>query len=150
MARAVGSLGIGIESTIGTRDDLLAAGASEVYPGVAEFVDEPSWGGGRDEQRGRRAIVLADGAAPTRAQLDAAWPGWDAGIALVVAADGGARHATALGLRVDRWVGDGDSIDPDDLATWPPPAWRSGSRRTRTNPTRSWRSLPPSRRAPTP
>ena len=40
MARAVGSLGIGIESTIGTRDDLLAAGASEVYPGVAEFVEE--------------------------------------------------------------------------------------------------------------
>ena len=62
------------------------------------------------------ALILADGAAPTRAQLDAAWPGWDAGIALVVAADGGARHATALGLRVDRWVGDGDSIDPDDLA----------------------------------
>lgn len=63
------------------------------------------------------ALILADGAAPTRAQLDAAWPGWDAGIALVVAADGGARHATALGLRVDRWVGDGDSIDPGDLAT---------------------------------
>ena len=29
--------------------------------------------------------------APT---LDAAWPGWDEGLALVVAADGGARHAT--------------------------------------------------------
>lgn len=40
MARAVGSLGIGIESTIGTRDDLLAAGASVIYPGVAEFVDD--------------------------------------------------------------------------------------------------------------
>jgi phosphoglycolate phosphatase len=39
MARAVGALGIGIESTIGTRDDLIAAGASVVYPGVAEFVD---------------------------------------------------------------------------------------------------------------
>lgn len=39
MACAVGSLGIGIESTIGTRDDLFAAGASAVYPGVAEFVD---------------------------------------------------------------------------------------------------------------
>lgn len=39
MARAVGSLGIGIESTIGTRDDLIAAGAHVVYPGVAEFVD---------------------------------------------------------------------------------------------------------------
>jgi HAD superfamily hydrolase (TIGR01549 family) len=40
MARAVGSLGIGIESKFGTPDDLLAAGASAVYPGVAEFVDE--------------------------------------------------------------------------------------------------------------
>lgn len=40
MARAVGSLGIGIESTIGTREDLVAAGASAVYAGVAEFVDD--------------------------------------------------------------------------------------------------------------
>jgi len=61
-------------------------------------------------------MVLADGAAPTRAALDAAWPGWDDGVDLVVAADGGARHATALGLRLDNWVGDGDSIDPGDLS----------------------------------
>jgi phosphoglycolate phosphatase-like HAD superfamily hydrolase len=39
MARAVGALGIGIESSIGTRNELLAAGAAAVYPGVAEFVD---------------------------------------------------------------------------------------------------------------
>ena len=39
MARAAGALGIGIESTIGTRDDLIAAGAHVVYRGVAEFVD---------------------------------------------------------------------------------------------------------------
>ena len=39
MARSVGALGIGIESSIGSRAELLAAGASEVYPGVAEFVD---------------------------------------------------------------------------------------------------------------
>jgi len=64
---------------------------------------------------GLHAIVLADGAAPTRASLDAAWPGWDDEVGLVVAADGGARHATALELRLDRWVGDGDSIDPTDL-----------------------------------
>jgi len=57
-----------------------------------------------------RAIVLADGTAPGREQLDAAWPGWDSGIRLVVAADGGARLARPLGLRVDRWVGDGDSL----------------------------------------
>ncbi len=62
------------------------------------------------------AVVLADGAAPSRASLDAAWPGWDAGLDVVIAADGGARHATTLGFRLDRWVGDGDSIDPRDLA----------------------------------
>jgi thiamine pyrophosphokinase len=33
----------------------------------------------------------------------------------VVAADGGARHAAPLGLRLDLWIGDGDSIDPTDL-----------------------------------
>lgn len=62
------------------------------------------------------ALVLADGAAPSRASLDEAWPGWDAGLDLVIAADGGARHAAALGFQLDRWVGDGDSIDPGDLA----------------------------------
>lgn len=61
------------------------------------------------------AIVLADGAAPTRALLDVAWPDWAAGVGLVVAADGGARHAAPLGLTVDQWVGDGDSISPADL-----------------------------------
>jgi phosphoglycolate phosphatase len=39
MARAVGVIGIGIESSMGSRDDLFAAGAAEVYPGVAQFVD---------------------------------------------------------------------------------------------------------------
>jgi thiamine pyrophosphokinase len=68
-----------------------------------------------DVRQLRHAIVLADGAAPTRAALDAAWPGWDKGVSLVVAADGGARHAPSLGLQLDRWVGDGDSIAPDDL-----------------------------------
>ena len=61
------------------------------------------------------ALILADGASPTRAVLDGAWPGWDAAISVVIAADGGARHARELGLRVDRWVGDGDSIDEADL-----------------------------------
>lgn len=64
---------------------------------------------------GSGALILADGAAPTRARLDTAWPGWDEGIGLVIAADGGARHAAALGLQVDRWVGDGDSVDPAEL-----------------------------------
>lgn len=63
----------------------------------------------------RAALILADGAAPSRADLDRAWPGWDRDVAIVVAADGGARHAAALGVRVDRWVGDGDSIAPGEL-----------------------------------
>ena len=40
MARATGALGIGIEGSIGTRDSLVAAGATAVYPGVADFVDD--------------------------------------------------------------------------------------------------------------
>jgi thiamine pyrophosphokinase len=64
---------------------------------------------------GLHAIVLADGAVPVRAVLDVAWPGWDAGVALVVAADGGVRHARPFGLAVDRWVGDGDSTAPAEL-----------------------------------
>ena len=40
MARAVGALGIGIESSIGARTELLGAGAAAVYPSVASFVDD--------------------------------------------------------------------------------------------------------------
>ena len=43
MARAVGALGIGIESSIGTRAELLEAGAAAVYGSVAEFVDDLLW-----------------------------------------------------------------------------------------------------------
>lgn len=57
-----------------------------------------------------RAIVLADGDPPARAALDAAWPGWAEGVDFVVAADGGARLAASLGLGIDAWVGDGDSL----------------------------------------
>jgi thiamine pyrophosphokinase len=63
----------------------------------------------------RRALILADGAIPQRAHLDAAWPDWAEGVDLVLAADGGARHAATLGVRVQGWVGDGDSIDPGEL-----------------------------------
>jgi thiamine pyrophosphokinase len=62
------------------------------------------------------ALILADGGAPVRAALDGAWPGWDAAIGLVVAADGGARHAATLGVTIDVWVGDGDSLDADGMA----------------------------------
>ena len=61
------------------------------------------------------ALILADGDAPTRSALDAAWPGWDRGIDLVIAADGGARHAVGLGVTIDLWVGDGDSIGAEAL-----------------------------------
>lgn len=62
------------------------------------------------------ALVLADGALGSVADLDATWPGWSDGIDLVVAADGGARHAATVARRIDLWVGDGDSIDPAELA----------------------------------
>ena len=63
------------------------------------------------------ALILADGDEPTRDELDAAWPGWDATIGLVVAADGGARSAAPLGVGIDLWVGDGDSLGDEALAT---------------------------------
>jgi len=62
------------------------------------------------------ALILADGDAPARDALDFRWPGWDANVGLVIAADGGARHAARLGVVIDVWVGDGDSIDVDDMA----------------------------------
>ncbi len=61
------------------------------------------------------AVVLADGEGPTRAELDRAWAGWAIGVEIVVAADGGARLAELLGIAIDSWVGDGDSIDADRL-----------------------------------
>ena len=62
------------------------------------------------------ALILADGAVASRSRLDLAWPGWDAGVGMVVAADGGARHAATLGVAIDLWVGDGDSLGEPDLA----------------------------------
>jgi thiamine pyrophosphokinase len=61
------------------------------------------------------ALILADGARPDRLALARSWPGWDTGIDLVIAADGGARHATVLDRSIDLWVGDGDSLGPGDL-----------------------------------
>jgi thiamine pyrophosphokinase len=62
-----------------------------------------------------RALVLADGEPVTRRGLDAAWRGWSDGGGFVVAADGGARLARDLGLAIDLWVGDGDSLPGDEL-----------------------------------
>lgn len=58
-----------------------------------------------------KAIVAADGDAPSREQLDRAWPGWADDVGLVVAADGGALAALGLGLAIDLVVGDMDSLD---------------------------------------
>jgi thiamine pyrophosphokinase len=78
-------------------------------------VTDPRATGQSAAGRVRRVIVLADGDVADQSVLDAAWPGWSESVAFVVAADGGARHADRLGLRVDHWVGDGDSIDPEQL-----------------------------------
>ena len=61
-------------------------------------------------------ILVGDGDVPARAALDAAWPGWDAGASLVVAADGGATKAIAAGLPPDLVVGDADSLGAVGLA----------------------------------
>ncbi len=61
-------------------------------------------------------MVVAGGDVPARSALDAAWPGWAAEIAAVVAADGGLANADALGLAPTCIVGDLDSADPARVA----------------------------------
>ena len=59
-------------------------------------------------------LVVGDGDVPTRPALDRAWPGWAAGVTLVIGADGGAAHAVALGRQPDLVIGDLDSLAPGD------------------------------------
>ncbi len=66
--------------------------------------------------QGLHAILVGDGDVPARTVLDTAWPAWDAGAGLVVAADGGATKALAAGLAPDLVVGDADSLGAAGLA----------------------------------
>jgi thiamine pyrophosphokinase len=61
-----------------------------------------------------RALILAGGDQPDPALLDAQWPGWRSA-SLVVAADGGARHAAPLGLSLHQVIGDFDSLSAGDV-----------------------------------
>lgn len=58
----------------------------------------------------QRAIVIANGEIGDLSLMHTRLTGWED--ALVVAADGGSRHALALGLRPLAIVGDFDSLDP--------------------------------------
>jgi thiamine pyrophosphokinase len=86
------------------------SGTAGVYPmaGYDPGVNTP----GEPREDDRHALVVADGDSPARAALDAAWPGWDAGIVDVVAADGGLARARRLGFEPGILVGDLDSLDP--------------------------------------
>ena len=64
------------------------------------------------DTQARHALVVADGDVPTRVAIDAAWPGWDAGVTDVIAADGGYARALAVGLVPTILVGDLDSLEP--------------------------------------
>lgn len=65
----------------------------------------------------RHALVVADGEVPIKGRLDVVWPGWDEGVDLVVAADGGALRAARLERPLDLVVGDLDSLAPAAIAT---------------------------------
>ena len=71
-----------------------------------------------------QAIVLADGDVAPRARIDAHGRAGTTPVGLVIAADGGARHAAPLGLRLDVWVGDGDSVDAGGAGALEPPVCR--------------------------
>jgi thiamine pyrophosphokinase len=61
------------------------------------------------------ALIIADGDVPSRATVERFFPDWHTTPPLVVAADGGALKAGALGLRPDVVVGDLDSLGVHDV-----------------------------------
>jgi len=64
----------------------------------------------------RHVVVIADGDVPSRAALDAAWPGWDTDATEAIAADGGFARASVVGFRPSLLVGDLDSLEPARVA----------------------------------
>ena len=82
----------------------------------AESSTRPGPDGSGVASTAMQAIVLADGEVGTVRPSTRAWPGWLEDEAIVIAADGGARHAAALGLSLTEWVGDGDSLGEAGIA----------------------------------
>jgi thiamine pyrophosphokinase len=85
----------------------------------------------------RRALILANGdlGDPTSLRPRLQFLSFD----IVIAADGGTRHATALGRAVDLVVGDLDSLPEDDRARWSQGGAASFTPAEKTKPTWSWR-----------
>jgi thiamine pyrophosphokinase len=61
----------------------------------------------------RRALVILDGERPAVHALDRVDPTWRSN-EIVIAADGGARHAASLGLKLDLIAGDFDSLSGEE------------------------------------
>ena len=147
---AVGARAIGIESALGDPDELRAAGA-------AESRRRSRRGSNGTWRRGARERTVVTGAAcpdPRGWQRRAgrrhrrAWPGWSDGVDLVIAADGGARHARCA-RRPDRPLGRRRRLDRSErelaaLAAAGVAIDRAPA--TRTSPTPSWPSSPRSMR----
>ena len=79
-----------------------------------------------------RALAFANGEAPSAALVAELRPGAE----LIVAADGGARHALANGLTPDAVVGDFDSIDDELRSRIPPDRFHRAGRMDTT----TWKS----------
>ncbi len=82
---------------------------------IGEGIEPFDAGSPEGVYRAGTAAIVADGDVPSRAALDAAWPGWSDDLAFVVGADGGAPAAERLRLAVDLVVGDLDSLAPEEL-----------------------------------